>query len=365
MSDSQIENPLLHFQFLIPFDRIQAEHVEPAVHKLLEDARTRLDALIADPAPRTFDNTLMALDQLGEPLEYAMGIVRHLEGVATTPELRAAFNAVQPEVSAFYAGIPLNEGLWRAIQAVAATPEAASLRGTRQRFLKKTVDSFRRHGAELDPAGKKRLEEIDVELARLTTKFGENVLDSTNAFELVIDDEAKLAGLPPSAVAAARAAAAQKGLPEGRWRFTLQAPSYVALMTYLDDASIREHVYRAFAVRATEEKHDNRAILGDILRLRREKANLLGFRDFSDLVLDDRMAHTGGRAQEFLADLKAKTEPRFREENEELRAFADKPELAPWDVGYYAEKQRAALYDFDEEALRPYFPLERVVDGHV
>ncbi len=360
---SDFDNPLLHFQFQIPFDQIQAAQVEPAVQKLLEDARASLDALIANPAPRTFDNTMMELDRLSEPLEYAMGIVRHLEGVATTPELRAAFNAVQPDVSAFYASIPLNAGLWKTIQAFAATEEAAALTGTKKRFLKKTIDSFRRHGAELDPAGKKRMAEIDVELATLTTKFGENVLDSTNEFELVIDEESKLAGLPPSAIAAARAAAAQKGLPEGRWRFTLQAPSYIALMTYLDDSSIREQVYHAFAVRATKGAHDNRGLLSDILRLRDEKAKLLGFRDFSDLVLDDRMAHTGGRALEFLADLKRKTEKRFREENEGLRVFAGKPELCAWDAGYYAEKQRAALYDFDEEALRPYFPLERVVAG--
>ncbi|MGI8743119.1 MAG: M3 family metallopeptidase [Bryobacteraceae bacterium] len=363
MSDSIQDNPLLHFEFRIPFDEIQAAHVEPAVAELLTNARVRLDALIADPASRTFENTMLALDQLTEPLEYAMGIVRHLEGVVTTPELRAAYNAVQPEVSAFYSSLPLNAGLWRAIQAYAATDDAKFLKGTRKRFLKKTIESFRRHGAELDPAGKTRLSEIDVELAKLTTKFSENVLDSTNEFELIVQDESKLAGLPPTAVAAARASAASKDLPEGKWRFTLQAPSYVPLMTYLDDASIRQQVYHAFSVRAASGQHDNRQILADVLRLRLEKAHLLGFRDFSDFVLEDRMAHSGQRAQEFLLDLKQKTEAGFHRENEELRAFAQLPELQSWDVAYYSEKQRAALYDFDEEALRPYFPLERVVNG--
>lgn len=363
MSDSTASNPLLHFEFQIPFDRIQASHIEPAIAELFKDARARLDALIADPAPRTFESTMLALDHLTEPLEYAMGIARHLEGVATTPELRAAYNAVQPAVSAFYSSLPLNPELWRVIQAYAATQDAQALKGTRKRFLKKTVDSFRRHGAELDPAGKTRLSEIDVELAKLTTKFSENVLDSTNEFELIIQDESKLAGLPPTAVAAARANAASKDLPEGNWRFTLQAPSYLPLMTYLDDTSIREEVYHAFSVRATSGPHDNRQILADILRLRAEKAHLLGFRDFSDFVLEDRMAHSGQRAQEFLLDLKRKTEPRFHQENEELRAFAQRPQLYAWDIAYYAEKQRAALYDFDEEALRPYFPLERVVAG--
>ncbi|MGA3238297.1 MAG: M3 family metallopeptidase [Bryobacteraceae bacterium] len=360
-------NPLLIPQFRIPFDRIRAEHVEPAATALLADARTRLEAVAGAPGERTFDNTMHALDDLTEPLDYAMGVVRHLESVATYPELRAAFNGVQPQVSAFYSGIPLHEGLWNSLKRFAATPEGSRLTGARRRFLVKTMEAFRRHGAELDTAGKTRLEVIDVELTQLTTKFSENVLDSTNAFELVIADEAKLAGLPPSALESAQESAKRKGR-EG-WRFTLQAPDYIAVMTYLDDASIRRGMYEAYSVRATEGAHDNRTIVARVLELRREKANLLGFGNFADLVLEDRMAHTGSRALQFLEDLKSKTERRFREENEELLTFrrsiegADAPELSPWDVGYYAEKQRAALYSFDEEALRPYFPLESVVDG--
>jgi oligopeptidase A len=363
MSVSNATNPLLHFEFQIPFDRIRAEHVDPAVQELLKDARTRLDALTSDPNPRTYENTMQVLDHLTDQLEYAMGIVRHLESVATYPELRVAFNAVQPAVSAFYASLPLNEALWKTIQAYAATGEAQHLEGTRKRFLKKTIDSFRRQGAELDPAGKKRLAEIDVELATITTKYGENVLDSTNAFEYLIKNEADLAGLPPTAVAAARASAASKGMPEGAWRFTLQAPSYNALMTYLDDGPVREHLYHANVIRATQGAHDNRPIVRRILELRKERATLLGFRDFADLVLEERMAHSGARAHQFLADLKSKTEAQFQRENEELRVFAGKPELHAWDVAYYSEKLRQALYDFDEEALRPYFPLERVVSG--
>jgi oligopeptidase A len=360
-------NPLLIPRFRIHFDQIRAEHVQPAATELLQDARTRLEAIAAAPGERTFDNTMQALDEMTEPLDYAMGVVRHLESVATYPELRAVFNAVQPEVSAFYSGIPLHEGLWNSLKKFSTTAEGGRLTGARRRFLVKTMDAFRRHGAELDAAGKKRLEAIDVELTQLTTKFSENVLDSTNAFELVITEEDKLAGLPPSALESARESAKRKER-EG-WRFTLQAPDYIAVMTYLDDASIRQGIYEAYSVRATEGAHDNRKIVARVLELRREKANLLGFGNFADLVLEDRMAHTGSRALQFLEDLKSKTERRFREENAELLAFrrsiegADAPELAPWDVGYYAEKQRAALYSFDEEALRPYFPLENVVSG--
>jgi oligopeptidase A len=360
-------NPLLSPEFRVPFDRIRAEHVAPATGELLRQARQRLEEVAATGAPRTFVNTLRSLDDLAEPLEYAIGVVRHLEAVATYPELRAAYSAAQPQVSAFYSGIPLNAGLWRAVQDFAATDEAARLEGERRRLLTKTIDNFRRHGANLDPAGKQRLEALDVELSQLTIKFAENVLDSTNAFELVMTDPASLAGLPPSAVAAARESAARKG--RKGWRFTLHAPDYFAVMTYLDDAAVRRQVYEAFSVRATEAGRDNRPLIARILELRNEKARLLGFANFADLVLEDRMAHDGAHALAFLDDLKVKTETRFGEENRELLEFRrsiegpDAAELAGWDVAYYAEKQRAALYDFDEEALRPYFPLEQAVAG--
>jgi oligopeptidase A len=347
-------NPLLEISFRVPFDKIEAAHVEPAIDELLADAARRLEETIASERP------LHALDVMTERLDYSMNVVRHLESVATSPALRAAFNAVQPKVSAFCSSLPLNEGLWNSIKRYAATEEARALTGTMKRFLTKTMDSFKRHGAELDPAGKARLKEIDVALTELTTKFSENVLDSTNAYELVLTEEQKLAGLPPAAVAAARASAEAKGKPG--WRFTLQGPSYLALMTYLDDGRVREEVWRAYNTRAASGTHDNRPLIVKILELRNEKARLLGFRDFADLVLDDRMAHKGDAAQKFLDDLRVKTERRFGEENAELTAFAKRP-LEPWDIAYWAEKQRAALYDFDEEELRPYLPLERVVNG--
>jgi oligopeptidase A len=193
------------------------------------------------------------------------------------------------------------------------------------------------------------------------------VLDSTNAFELVIDDPARLAGLPEQAILAARESAAKKGA--SGYRFTLQAPSYVPVLTYLDDASVRERLWRAFATRATTGEHDNRSLVARILELRREKATLLGFASFADLVLEDRMAKSGEAARRFVGLLREKTEPFFARENEELDAFRrelegpDAPAVAPWDVAYYAEKLRRKRYDFDEEALRPYFRVEHVLDG--
>ncbi|HWE50815.1 MAG TPA: M3 family metallopeptidase [Bryobacteraceae bacterium] len=359
------DNPLLAISFHIPFDRIRVEHVEPGVTELLRQSKEHIDEFVRDRAPRTFDNTMLALERATENLDYALAVVRHLEGVATTPELRAAWNVVEPLASEFYSSIPLNEGIWKQLQAYAATDEAKALTGTRLRFLTKTLDSFRRHGAELDAAGKKRMAEIDVELTRVTTKFAENVLDSTNAFELIVTDEAKLAGLPPSAVAAARQSFQLKN-PDSKdapgWRFTLQAPSYIPVLTYLEDRDIREKMYRAYSARATEPDRDNRPILARILELRREKATMLGFPDFADFVLHDRMAHKGERAIRFLDELKEKTNPFFAKENAALEAFAGQ-KLEPWDIGYWAEKQRQALYDFNEEELRPYFPAENVVEG--
>jgi oligopeptidase A len=355
-----MSNPLLNLSFQIPFDQIQAEHVEPAMDQLLAEAKARLEAIAAAPQPPDYANTLHAIDELTEPLDIAYSAVRHLESVATTPELRAAHNAVQPKVSEFYSMLPLHEGLWQRVKGYAASGEAPALEGTRKRFLKKTIDGFKRHGADLDAAGKEKLRAIDVELAMITTKFGQNVLDATNAFEMIITDESKLAGLPESARAAARASAQQKGR-EG-WRFTLQAPSYLAVMTYMDNRAIREAMYRAYNQRAAFGDFDNRENILKILELRKQKAQLLGFKDFADFVLDDRMAKNGSRAQAFLEDLNEKTKKRFDEENRELRDFAG-IDLQPWDIAYYAEKLRAKLYEFDEEELRPYFPADRVMQG--
>jgi oligopeptidase A len=365
---STSENPLLHLSFDLPFDRIEASHVEPAVDTLLARSSAALDAIVADAVantgPRTYASTLGALERATSDLGTVMTIVGHLESVATTPALRTAYDAVQPKVSAFYSGIALNEGLYRALVAFSETAEAKALTGPKARLLEKTLRDFRRHGAELPPDRKERLRAIDVELAMKTTKFSQNVLDDTNAFEVVVTDEAALAGLPETARAMAKHDAETKGL-EG-WRFTLQAPSYIAVMTYADDASLREKLWRAYNTRATSGPHDNRGLVVDVLRLRREKAELLGYRDFADLVLEERMARRGERAMSFVDDLRARTQAAFEQENRELEELARSlgaGAMNPWDVGYYAEKLRVARHAFDEEELRPYFSVDGVLKG--
>ena len=361
-----MDNPLLHLGFDIPFDRIDARHVEPAAEALLQASQRAVDAIDAQ-TERTYANTLGALEDATENLELAMTVVDHLESVATTDALREAYNATRPKVSAFWSELAMNEELYRAVREFAETDEAKTLPATEARFLEKTLDDFRRHGAELNPDDKRRLREIEVTLTRLTTEFSQNLLDETNAFELVVAHESELSGLPDTARQAARESARDKGL-EG-WRFTLQAPSMVPLLTYLDDPRIREQVWRAYNTRAASAPRDNRTIIEEILELRREKARLLGYSDFSDLVTEDRMAKTGAQARAFVDGLREKTAAAFERENQELSEFRQRLEgpdaqpIAPWDVAYYAEKMRQAEYDFNEEELRPYFPLERVLEG--
>ena len=360
-------NPLIRLGFEIPFDQIEAAHVEPAVQELLTRSQAAIDAIVAKDEPRSYANTLGVLEDATEQLERAMTVVDHLESVATTDALRDAYNLTRPKVSAFWSELAMNDGLYRAVRAFSETEEAAALPPTEKRFLDKTLDDFRRHGAELSPGNKARLRAIEVELTKLTTEFSQHVLDETNAFELIVTDESKLAGLPESARQAAAENAGAKGV-EG-WRFTLHAPSMIPLLTYLDDSNIREHVWSAYNARATSGERDNRPVIARILELRRAKAELLGYADFSDLVTEDRMAKTGAKARAFIEDLRARTREAFGRENEELRAHRKEIErsgasaIEPWDVAYYAEKQRQAKYDFNEEELRPYFPLDRVLDG--
>lgn len=360
-------NPLVDLPVFIPFDAIRPAHVVPAVEALLERTRSALRAIEGDTRSPSFANTLLALDTLTDPLDRAMNALEHLVSVATSPELRGAYAKAQPEVSAFYGSLWRSERLFAAVQACADANEATLLPRDRRRYLDTTLAALRRSGAGLDTAGKERLEAIDRELATLTVRFAENVLDATNAFEILLADRDALRGMPESAIDAAREAARVRG-KEG-YRLTLQGPSYQPAMTYLDDGTLRERLFRAYNSRGTEAAFDNRATVHRILELRRKKAKLLGFRHFADLVLDDRMAKRGEAAREFLVTLRERARSFFERERDELDAFRRElegpsaPTPAAWDLLYYAEKLRRARYDLDEEELRPYFPLDRVLVG--
>jgi len=365
MATSPQVNPLLPLPDPIPFRDIRAEHVKPAVDGVLAAARKAVLEVVATQgalpdSALTYDATLGALERGTEALERVSLVCEHLESAATTPELRAVWNEAQPKISTFWSQLPLDDGLYRVLKRFAPTPAAAALNAVEKRHLDKTLQEFKRHGAELPPEGKTRLTELDVELTKITTKFSQNVLDSTNAFELYVEDEAKIAGLPPLAKQAARASAAAKG-KEG-YRFTLNAPSFVPAITHLDDPGLRETLYRAYNERAASGDLDNRGLIKRVLELRRQKAELLGFIDFADLVSVDRMAKSGAKAASFIGDLRERTAAGFAREKQAIETFAGK-RLAAWDVAYYSEKQRRALFDLDEEVLRPYFALESVLNG--
>jgi len=384
------ENPLLEIRYDIPFGEIQPQHIVPAIQTLIAHAEEEFQAILGVEGPRTQANTLVALDRLGETLTYAYTLVAHLESVATTPELRAAYNAIIPSITAFSTRVQISAELYQALKDFAATPEAQTLSPDWARFLKLRLDEFRRQGADLPAGQKTRLEALNTRLSEITTRFEQNLTDSTADWELYLD-QTQVAGLPQSALEAAGAsfrrvvgdlsgeAAASSSLEAARasirskglegYRFTLQQPSFLALQTYLDNRDIREQVYRAYYTRATEAGRDNRPLVDEILALRREKADLLGYSNFADYVLENRMASKGETALRFEQDLREAYEPYFQKEIAALQAFRRELEgsqshpLEPWDIAYYAEKRRKALYDFDEEELRPYFALPQVLSG--
>jgi len=373
MHDTAATHPFLDDTFPILWSRLTPDHVVPDIGAALADAQTRLDALAAPfDGTLTFENTLLALEKATEDLSHAWGKVGHLDSVSNSEALREPYNAILPKVSEFYALICLNDGLWRRLKAYSQTDEAKSLTGTRKRYLDETLADFRSSGADLPPEKKERLMAVEADLAQKTQKYSENVLDATNAWELIVDDEARLAGLPESARDAARADAAARGHGDAdapKWRFTLKAPSMVPVSEYLDDEEIRRAVWEAAGNVGRAGAHDNTTLVRDILRLRHEKALLLGKPHFADLALDRRMAKDGATALRFVEDLHARIAPAFARENDELETYKaaktgqPKNPLQPWELAYWAEKQREERYDFDPEALRPYFPIDGVLAG--
>jgi len=357
-------NPLLARAYRIPFHRIRAEHVEPGVREALARAQARIDDLAADTQPRNYANTLGRLDEITQNLSETLTPLHHLLSVAETKELREAFNAILQEMTQFWSRLPLNEGLWRQVKAFSETPEAESLRGIHARHLEKTLKEFRRAGAELPDVEKSRLEEIRVEAARLEQKFSENVLDATAAYELHTTDASRLQGIPPGTLNRFRDAAEEKGL-DG-WLLTLDFPSYEPVMKYAADRALREEIHRAFVGRCREGEFENTGLIPQILSLRQEMAQLLGHRHFPDYRLEEAMAKSGDRAVAFEEELVARTRPYWEGDLAMLREHARElgmETLQPWDVAFVAESLRKVRYDISDEILRPYFPLESVMEG--
>ncbi len=358
---------------LVDWAKLTTDFIKPQIEEALESAQADIDSISAlRPEEVTFDNTFLALENAGESLERAWGRVGHLTSVKDSKELRDVYNELLPKVTEYHTRIPLNPDLWNALKAFVEKPEAVALRGIRKRFFDETIKDFQEAGADLPAAEKKRLEALNSELAQKTQKFSENVLDATNAYELIVEDESRLAGLPDSAKQAAAQSARQKDLGSDEkpvWRFTLHAPSIMPFLKFAEDGQLRKEIWTASSKVGKEGDQDNTDLIRDILKLRKEKADILGKDNFADHVLKRRMAKSGRQALDFVEDLHGKTRDAFREEIEELEAFVAKevgedPEsLEPWSLAYWSEKLRKSRYDFYEEELRPYFPLNKVMSG--
>lgn len=366
-------HPFLTSDFQIRWSTLKADAIQSDISSALGQATAAIDSFLTQDRGRmTFESVVLALDETTRPLNEAWGLVNHLDALCNNPALREAQNAMLPAVSAFFAKIPLNPHIWDLLLTYSKTDEAKALTGIRRRALDETMESFRQHGAELHPDKKSRLEQIESELSKITQKYSENVLDSTNAWDLIIDDPSRLKGLPQSAIDAARQEAEAKnlGTPEApQFRFTLKAPSLIPVLEYLEDEDIRQQVWQASTRIGNSETHDNTPLVWQILALRHEKARLLGQEHFADQVLQQRMARTGRAALKFIDDLHERIRPAFEKETIQLQEFrADAQHRAPdlfepWQVAFWAEKQRRAEYDFDPEELRPWFPLDQVLAG--
>lgn len=368
-------NPFLDRTFRIRWSGHTPDQIAPAIRTALAQAEAALQAIAASTEPANFDNTFLALERSTELLTYAWGKVTHLQSVADAPALREAQNAMLPEVSAFQAKIPLNPELWTRLKAGAASPEGRAVSGVWGRLRDETMASFIEAGADLPAEKRARLEVLESELAQITQKYSENTLDATNAWQLVIDDEARLLGLPAHAIAAARDSARRKGLGSDDkpvWRFTLHGPSLEPVMLYAEDEALRRAVWAgsvAVGAEAEDGKWDNGPLVQRILALRAEKASLLGKASFADLVLTRRMARDGARALAFVTDFEMRCRAAFARECAGLEVFkaartgeAAGP-LKAWEVSFWAEKMRRELHAFDDEELRPYFEVGRVQAG--
>ncbi|RRN56335.1 oligopeptidase A [Pseudoxanthomonas sp. SGNA-20] len=362
-----MDNPLLDFSGLPRFDQIRPGHIGPAIDALLAQAEAAVKHA-ETVSPVTWDGFVTPLEDATERLWRAWGQVQHLQAVVNTPELREAYNANLPKVTRFGAALGQNLALYSQYKALAASPEYAGYDPVRRKVVENALRDFRLGGAELDEAAKQRFAAIQEELAALSAKFAQNVLDATDAFALYVEDESRLAGLPAEVVAAARAAAEKDGKPG--WKLTLQMPCYLPVQTYAEDRGLREALYRAHGLRASEAgpaEWDNSGNIDRIVALRGELAALLGFSSYAEYSLATKMAQSPDEVLAFLRDLAARALPYARRDRAELEAFARDElgldELQPWDIAWASEKLKQARYSYSEQEVKQYFTEPKVLGG--
>ncbi|HEY1150629.1 MAG TPA: M3 family metallopeptidase [Pseudoduganella sp.] len=367
------DNPLLDFSGLPRFDAIKPEHVTPAVEHLLAKNREAVATLEQPSDTVTWDNFVTPLENATELLGRAWGIVSHLNNVVDTPELRATYNENLPKVTEFWTALAQNENLFAKYKALRASPEFATLSPARKRIVDNAIRDFRMGGAELPADKKERFADIQEQHAATSTRFSENVLDATNDWKMLIEDEAELAGLPEDVKAAAKALAEKEG--KQGFMFTLHFPSYYPILQFADSRALREKVYRANATKASSlgdmfserEKWDNTENIVTLLKLREEEAQLLGYKNFAEVSLVPKMAQSPEQVISFLEDLAKRARPFAEKDLAELQQFSAQElgikDLQAWDLPYASEKLQQHRYAFSAQEVKQYFPENKVIDG--
>ena len=361
-----MNNPLLIPFGTAPFEQIKNDHFKPAFLKALKDAKEEIKSISENPEPPTFENTLVALDFAGQHLDRISSLFFNLNSAETNDEIQKIAQEVSPLLSEFSNDIILNEALFQRIKTVFEQREGLQLSEEQKTLLNKRYKSFSRNGANLNEEDKSRLREIDKKLAQLNLKFGENVLAETNKFEMLLTEEDQLSGLPEGVKEAAAQLAKSKGR-EG-WLITLDYPSYIPIMKYAENRELRKELSIAFGSKGFhKDELDNQENVLKIVKLRHERARLLGYDTHAHFVLEERMAETPQRVIDFLDELLEKAKPAAQEEFEELSRFAKKTDgvdqLESWDSAYYSEKLKQERFSLDDEKLKPYFKLENVIAG--
>ena len=350
-----------------PFNLIKTEHFMPAFIEGIKKQTEVIDGIVNSSVVPDFENTIAALDYSSDLLTKVSSVFFNLTSSDTNDSLKAIAREVSPLLSKHRDDISLNAGLFAKVKAVYETKDELNLNTEQAKLLEDTYKSFARGGANLTGEAQERFREINKEISLLTLKFGENVLEETNKFQLVIDNEADLAGLPESAIEGAKADAKAAGM-EGKWLFSVQKPSMIPFLTYSEKRDLREKIFKGYINRGdNNNKFDNKSVLTQIALLRLERANILGYKNHADFVLEETMAKEPEIVYSFLDKLWTKALPMAKAEAKELQTMIDneggKFKLEAWDWWYYSERLRKQKYDLDEEALRPYFKLENVVNG--
>jgi oligopeptidase A len=367
-----MNNPLLESHVLPPFDRIQPEHVAPAIDTILSENRAAIERLVQQEQAHTisWESVPAVMEHLQDRLDQAWAPVSHLNAVMNSEAWRAAYNEALPKLAAYGTELGQNEELFRVYETLEKGEGFARLVAAQQKTIRNALRDFRLSGIGLTEEKKQRFAEIAERLAELCSRFSDNVLDATQAWDLVLPDARRLGGLPESALGLLSALAQQK--EQDGFRITLDFPSYVAVMMHADDRALREQVYTAYVTRASDQgpqagRFDNSALINEILTLRHEQAQLLGYASFAEVSLVPKMARSPQEVTDFLDDLAQRTRPGAQKELAELREFAKAElgigELKPWDVTYASEKLKQKKYSISQEMLRPYFPAPRVIAG--